>query len=180
MRLRNLIINDNPDLENRDKLLFELAELEKVIENNFKTQIEYHTIEFNLGRSINGTQTSLIIYNNPARNKNPYVFILEKDDNNNLSLRSTIVLDKFMPLLDYNFARELHNKIHDDFNRLPKFLFLGENQIERAKDLSRLADERYLQERIHQAEKRHKIQNNIHQELENNGPEIDDDWDLER
>lgn len=178
MKLRNLQIQDDMlQGEEKEKIINSINRLDVIIENNYANLNTERAIEFNIGGRIGRTQNFIIIYNNPGKDNNPYVFLRDCQEN---KLHIQTQLSTFEHLKEYEHIQMLAKSIAKDFERLPKFLFLGEKDIERARELANIIDNYCLQERIHQAEKRHEIQNNAHQETENNEPEIDDDWDLER
>lgn len=142
MKIRNLEIIDSLGLEQKSPIENCLSELDGFIRNNYINVLEREiAIEFNLGSKIAPYDMHLVVYNNPERANNPYLFVLAKlEDKRILVNRAELAF--FSGLLDYQTFKDFKISLRTGFENLPKFALLGEKELNVARRLSREYDER--------------------------------------
>ena len=75
MNIRNLEVVDSEGVQDHILLVERLNELERFIYKNYRILNKETAIEFNIGSKIVPYSMHLVVYNNPKRVNNPYVFI---------------------------------------------------------------------------------------------------------
>ena len=140
MNIRNLQIADNPSTENAGLIKQRIREAEQFIEKNFKGKEKESIHEYSLGSLLRPYDIALVIYNHPALDNNPYVFISLKID------KTYFILDDadiqfFKNFSDYNKFKDFKTQIHNQFNRVPNISMLETIQKEEAYRLARRYDE---------------------------------------
>lgn len=141
MNIRNFKIIDNKGLLYHDKISSRVSELNDYINDIHNEKGNEYAIEYNFGSIIQPYTISFVVYNNPERNNNPYVFLYIKTNENR------ILIDEgdmafFMGFANDDMYSDFIESIKIGYNRLPKYLFLGEQDIEKARILSEEYDER--------------------------------------
>ena len=135
------MIIDSVGLKNDEAITERLNELEKFINNKYDLLNAEAAIEFNIGSKMNPYSMHLVIYNNPERNNNPYIFISARLNEERI-LVNKAELAFFSGLLDYNLFRDLKITLRSGFEHLPNYAFLSENEIKKARQLSEEYDKR--------------------------------------
>lgn len=141
MSLRNLEIVNTVNPLQKEAIEQCVNELESFITNNYNELNKEVAIEFNIGSKIQPYSMHLVIYNNPERKNNPYVFILAQLEEKRV-LVNKAELAFFAGLTDYDNFRDLNITLRSGFKNLPKFAFLSEQEIKKARKLSKEYDER--------------------------------------
>lgn len=142
MRLRNLVIKDR-EIENHDKIIDAIKELDIVISDNYRKIKEEIGIEFNIGSRLGEPKEYLVIYVNPEYKNNPYIFVLKNFNDKKLLCRETTLLS-FSDLSDDDIRREVNKAIYIGFKRLPEHAFLGIKDIQSARDMAKQTDDEEL------------------------------------
>lgn len=140
MNIRNLVIVDSVKLKNCEAVLERIEELERFIDTKYNSLNTETAIEFNIGSKMNPYSMHLVIYNHPQRKNNPYVFISARLNEERI-LVNKAELAFFSGLLDYNLFRDLKISLQSGFNHLPRYAFLSESEIEKARQFSKEYDE---------------------------------------
>ncbi len=140
MKLRNLIIDNIIDIPNKDDIIDAIHELDIIINDNYNgLATEERAIEFNIGSRLGEVKEWLVIYSNPEYKNNPYVFILAQINGQRVLLDQTD-LYSFAELRDPWTRKDVNKTIAIGFNNLPNHAFLGQSQIEDARNLANQYD----------------------------------------
>lgn len=135
MNLRNLKIFEN-NIQNKNDIIDGIIELDNVIMDNYQIIKEKEIgIEFNIGSRLGEPREYLVVYSNPDYKNNPYVFILKQTEEGRKLVKETDLFT-FVDLADLDIRREINKTLVIGFNNLPKYAFLGKQQIEDARNLA--------------------------------------------
>ena len=141
MRIRNLQIDD-VDYEDgfKREIIDSINDLSIIINDNYQNLTnEEIALEFNIGSRLGEPKEYLIVYNNPNGKNNPYVFLLVKENGQDV-LTSHTDMHSFESLFDKETRREVNKVISVGFDRLPKHLFLSQSELYEARVMSRQHD----------------------------------------
>lgn len=141
MNIRNFNIIDNNGLLHHDKIKDRIIEVDNLIKDLYNEKGMEFAIEYNFGSIIQPYAISLVVYNNPERDSNPYVFLYVKTDEYK-TLIDAGDMTFFMGLANDVLYSDFLESIKVGYNKLPEHFFLGEKEIERARRLSDEYDER--------------------------------------
>ena len=141
MNIRNFKIIENNGLLYFDKIKNRIAEIDNLITSLYNERGKEFAIEYNFGSVIQPYAISLVVYNNPERSNNPYVFLYIRT-NEYKTLIDEGDMMFFMGLANDDLYYDFLDAIKVGYNRLPDHLFLGEKDIERARMLSEEYNER--------------------------------------
>ena len=118
-----------------------IRELDIIIHDNYANWCEKEiAIEFNIGSRLGEPKEYLIIYVNPEYKNNPYIFILKQTDYGKRLVKET-TLESFQCLADLDTRREVNKTLAIAFKNLPKYAFLGINQVNSAREFAEEFDE---------------------------------------
>ncbi len=95
MNFKNLIIYDNDEVLLQNTIKDRIKEIEKLIDTLYTKYNKEIAVEYNFGSIMQQYEISLVIYNNPERNNNPYIFMyIDTEEYHILLDRADIALFK--------------------------------------------------------------------------------------
>ena len=141
MNLRNFVVYENNDLALHGLISDRIGEVEALINKLYLAFDKEVAVEYNFGSIMQQYEISLVIYNNPERNNNPYVFMYIDTDQYHILLdRAELAL--FSSFTNDERYRDFKHSLEVGFKNAPKMAFLGERELNQARQFAKEYDAR--------------------------------------
>ena len=141
MNIRNFIVYDNNSMEQQALIKRRIEDTENLINNLYPQYDHEIAVEYNFGSIMQQYEISLVVYNNPEFNNNPYVFMYIDTDQYHI-LIDRADLELFSSFTNDNRFTDFKHSLEVGFSNIPKTFFLGERALVKARQFAKEFDER--------------------------------------
>lgn len=118
-----------------------IEEIEKLISELYPKFDKEIAVEYNFGSIMQPYEISLVVYNNPERDNNPYVFMYIDTEQYHV-LIDRADLELFSSFTNNDRYADFKHSLTVGFRNIPKTAFLGEREIIKARQFAKEFDER--------------------------------------